>query len=65
MITYHKPGTMQQRLGRIEDAEYLKNFGWVPMEEVIVLRPPKTKKAVSPEPTAPEEVGNNDNTQGD
>jgi hypothetical protein len=56
---------MQQRLGRIEEAEFLKNFGWVPMEEVIVLRAPKSKKAVPPEPTAQEEVGNNDNTQGD
>ena len=56
---------MQHRLGRIEEAEFLKNFGWVPMEEVIVLRPPKSKKAVPPEPTAQEEVGNNDNTQGD
>jgi hypothetical protein len=64
MITYHKPGTQQFRVAEPDQAEFLKNFGWEPMEETIVLRPVKTKKAVEPEPAAQEEVGN-DNTQGD
>lgn len=47
MITYNKPGTVQYRSGTIEEAEFLKNFGWEPVEE------PKPKKnAAKPEPTA-------------
>jgi hypothetical protein len=55
MITYNKPGTQQYRQGEASDAEFLKQFGWEPVEEI---KAPTKKTVKLQQPAVEEEVVN-------